>query len=139
MRNLIACFLFLLLSLAWTRSLALHITEAFPGTAGDHDVVTFIWNLWWVRHAVMVLHTSPLTTELVFAPFTVDFRIHTLRLLHGLFSIPLQPFFSVIGSFNIILWLTMTLGWSPEFPTTSSTFTARRLPFDCLRVGPSAT
>ena len=109
MRNLIVFLLFLLLSLAWTRPLALRLTEAFPGNAGDHDVVTFIWNLWWVRHAVMELHTSPLTTELVFAPFTIDLRVHTLGLLHGLVSIPLQPFFGVIGSFNIILWLTMTL------------------------------
>lgn len=87
--------------------------EAMPGTAVDHDVVSFVWNLWWTRHALVDLHQSPLVTNAVFAPFTLDLRLHTFSLLHGLVSVPLQPLVGVVGAFNVLTLVTIAAnGWA---------------------------
>jgi hypothetical protein len=59
----------------------------FPGNPGDNDVFGFIWNNWWVSHAIASLHQSPFT-DCLFAPFDVDLRLHTFGALYGVLSIP---------------------------------------------------
>ena len=41
----------------------------------------FLWNLWWVRRAVLDLHVSPLYTNHLVYPFTSPLAGHTLALL----------------------------------------------------------
>jgi len=63
----------------------------------------FVWNLWWVKHAVFDLHVSPLYTNYVIYPFTSPLAGHTLALWWGLISAPLQNAIGLIPTFNLIV------------------------------------
>ena len=65
----------------------------------------FLWNLWWVRHAIFDLHVSPLVTNYVIYPFVSPLAGHTLALLWGLVSAPFQMIFGMIPTFNAIVVL----------------------------------
>ena len=105
--------LFAALSAVLMWPLLVHPTTAMPGTAVDHDVVSFVWNLWWTKHALFELHRFPLRCGYVLAPFGADLRLHTYSLLHGLVSLPLQPLLGVVGAFNAITFATLVAnGWS---------------------------
>jgi hypothetical protein len=69
----------------------------------------FLWNLWWVRHAIFDLHVSPLYTDYVVYPFLSPLAGHTLALLWGLISAPFQMIFGLIPTFNGILVLAFVL------------------------------
>lgn len=101
--------LFLVLGVGLTYPLVVNFTTAIPGTSNDHDVATFVWNLWWTRHALLDLHTNLLSTDYVFYPFTIDLRLHTYGLLYSLISIPFQLLLGVVGAFNLLILLTVAL------------------------------
>ncbi|HKZ85601.1 MAG TPA: hypothetical protein VJ793_18340 [Anaerolineae bacterium] len=60
----------------------------------------FLWNLWWVRRAVLDLHVSPLYTNHLVYPFTSPLAGHTLALLWGILSAPFQPVLGLIATYN---------------------------------------
>jgi len=64
---------------------ALHTTILDDGT---FDGFQYVWNLWWVRHAV-ARGESPFFTPLLFAPAGVTLFWHTLGATIGLASLPL--------------------------------------------------
>ena len=69
----------------------------------------FLWNLWWVRHAIFDLHVSPLYTNFVVYPIVSPLAGHTLALLWGFFSVPFQVIFGLIPTFNAIVVLNFVL------------------------------
>ncbi len=60
----------------------------------------FLWDLWWVRRAVLDLHVSPLYTNHLVYPFTSPLAGHTLALLWGILSAPFQPVLGLIATYN---------------------------------------
>jgi len=77
------------------------------------DVFSFIWNNWWVQHALVSLHQNPYTTDAVFAPFRVDLRLHTLGLLYGILWTPVFTTLGPVGVLNTQVILTPVLnGWA---------------------------
>jgi len=97
--------------------LIFNFTTALPGIVNaqasneiqpsEFDI--FLWNLWWVRHAIFDLHVSPLVTNYVIYPFVSPLAGHTLALLWGLVSAPFQMIFGMIPTFNAILVLAFVL------------------------------
>ena len=69
----------------------------------------FLWNLWWVRHAIFDLRVSPLYTNFVVYPVVSPLAGHTLALLWGLISAPSQMLFGLIPTFNGIVVLAFVL------------------------------
>src|SRR5512133_52146 len=57
---------------------------------GTLDCFQFTWNLWWVKTALVDLHTSPFFTRWLFHPQGVSLLFHTLSASLGVASIPLQ-------------------------------------------------
>ncbi len=98
-------------------ALIANFTTAMPGIVNvqasneiqpsEFDI--FLWNLWWVRHAIFDLHVSPLYTNYVVYPFLSPLAGHTLALLWGLVSAPFQMIFGLIPTFNAILVLSFVL------------------------------
>ena len=70
------------------------------------DARVYLWNLWWVRKAVVELHTSPLRTDWIFYPVGVGLALHTLALLHGMAFIPLSPLVGPVAAANLIVCAT---------------------------------
>ena len=101
--------LFLALAVAFTWPRALELRTTVPGVAHEADVATYVWNFWWVRHAVVDLRTSPLETDRVIAPFGADLRLHTLGLFDAVAAIPFAGWLGPVGSLNASILLTLAL------------------------------
>jgi hypothetical protein len=82
----------------------------FTDVPGGGDAWQHIWNLWWVKQALLNLHTNPYHTDLLYYPQGVDLYFHTLVLTAGLIGIPLQLLgFNLIATYNLILLMSFVL------------------------------
>ncbi len=95
------------LTLLFTYPLVLHFTTHVPGDGRDDPAL--VWNLWWVKHALLDLHVNPLTTDFLFYPIGVNLSFYTLTLLNGVVSIPLQALFGLVAASNLLLLLSFVL------------------------------
>ena len=98
---------YLLLTLVLLWPAAPHFTTHLIGDGGD--TYQFAWNLWWTRHALVDLHTTPFLTQALHHPGGVSLWLHTLSPWNGLLSIPLQAVFSLEVTYNLIVVLSFVL------------------------------
>jgi hypothetical protein len=72
---------------------------------GTFDAFQFIWNVWWVREALLRLHTSPFFTRYLFYPEGISLLFHTFSPTLGLMSIPLQLLLpgGVVTAHNVLV------------------------------------
>jgi len=109
-RDLLALALFAALAVALSYPLPLHFTTHVPGSpTWAFDEFTFVYNLWWFKHAALDLHTNPLYTDYIFYPLGTSFVLYTYVLYHALVSLPLQPFLPLPAVSNLLLLLTTVL------------------------------
>ena len=92
--------------------------SSFPGRKVDKDVFGFLWNNWWIYHAIIHLHTKPYVTNYIFSPWPLDLRLHTFGLLYGLLSIPAMPILGPVAVLNAQLFLTIVLNGYSSFRLT---------------------
>lgn len=94
---------FVVAAVAMTWPLAAQLDTHIPGDGGDAPM--FVWNLWWVKYALLDLGQWPWVTHHIFYPQGVNLSFHTLTALHGLLSIPLQLATSPVVASNLLfLW-----------------------------------
>lgn len=108
-----------LIALGWYGTLAvfvtwplvLHFSDHVPGAPGEwsQDVWQQIWNIWWVREALLVKHTNPYTTDMLFYPQGASLYLHSLNLPLGLMGIILIPIFGLVPSYNLLNLLILIL------------------------------
>ena len=68
-----------------------HAADSVVTQAGwELDGWQFLWNLWWVKHALVDLHTNPFHTDFLYYPQGSDLYLHSLASTQGVLSIPLQ-------------------------------------------------
>ena len=84
-----------------TYPLILSFPTHFFADAGDG--LQNVWNLWWVRKAIVELHTTPWYTTFLHHPSGVSLLGHTLNPFNGLLGLLLQPFLSLIETHNVIV------------------------------------
>jgi hypothetical protein len=104
---LVAAALYLALALVATWPLALRLTTHIPGSNVDEGA--FLWNLWWVRFALLDLRQSPFWTDYIFYPVGVNLATYTLTFLNGVLAIPLERLAGPIVAGNVIFLLSLTL------------------------------
>ncbi|HUS17671.1 MAG TPA: hypothetical protein VM536_21960 [Chloroflexia bacterium] len=75
------------LTILLTWPLAAQFTTAVPGGG---DAWQHIWNLWWMREALVDLHTSPFFTTYLYYPHGVSLLFHTLVPLESALTVPFQ-------------------------------------------------
>lgn len=80
---------------------------AFWGASSDE--LQAAWNLWWVRKALVELHTSPYYTTWIHFPSGTTLLPHPLALPHGIFYTLLAPFLSLAETSSIIVLLGFSL------------------------------
>jgi hypothetical protein len=66
--------------------------------------------MWWVKKALVDLHTNPLYTDYLFYPKGVSLAFHDFSLLNSLFSLPLQSLFTLSEIYNLLVLFTFILG-----------------------------
>lgn len=95
------------LTVVLTYPVAFRLTTEVPGGG---DAWQNIWNLWWVKQALLVQHTNPYHTNLLYYPDGANLYFHTLVLTAGLMSLPLQiAGLNLVATYNIIMLLTFVL------------------------------
>ncbi len=102
----LGCLVLVAILYAWPLLSAL--TTAIPGRSDFKDVTEYVWNTWWVRHALT--SDAPLFyTADLFVPFGADLRLNTFGLLPGLLAFPFTTWLGVVGTYNLILIFTLFL------------------------------
>ena len=102
--------LFVLLALVLTWPLAAHLSTRLPGTATwAFDESTFAWNIWYFKHALLDLQTSPLHSNLIWFPLGIDLILYTYNFFNALIALPLQLAGNVPLASNITLLLATVL------------------------------
>ena len=100
-----------LLALAWAAPLAGRLATAIPGTPADLDVVTMVWNVWWVQQALET-DAPLLRSDHILVPFGADLRLHTYGTLPAAMVWPIAHWGGVVVAFNVMVLATVVLnGW----------------------------
>src|SRR5689334_520638 len=73
------------------------------------DRVQNIWNLWWVKTALLDRHTNPFQTDLLLYPQGADLYFHTLNLPSTLLSLPVQLLAGPTAAYNFSMMLALAL------------------------------
>jgi GNAT superfamily N-acetyltransferase len=102
---LVVVGLYAALTLVFTYPLAAHLTDRYVGEAAG-DARIYVWNLWWVKTAIVRLHTDPLQTDFIFFPTGIGLALHTLALTHGLVFIPLSAIAGDVAAANLVVLAT---------------------------------
>ena len=72
------------------------MATALPGTATwAFDESTFVWNIWYFKHALLDLRTSPLHSELIWYPLGIDLILYTYNFFNALIALPLLLAFNL--------------------------------------------
>jgi hypothetical protein len=96
------------ISLVWTYPLILHFTTKMIGLGGDRYI--YIWNMWWMKKALLDLHTNPLYTDYVFYPQGLSLAFHDFSIFNSLISVPLQRLFTVEEIYSLCYLATFVFG-----------------------------
>ena len=103
-----ASLLFLGASVVQTWPLLRHITDSIADSpnAPLPDTYAFLWNLSWVKQAIVDLQTNPYETDYIVFPEGEHLYLHPLTLVNGVLSIPLQVTTgNLIFSWNVLALL----------------------------------
>lgn len=102
--------LFGVLTLALTWPLVRYLGSRLPGTATwAFDESTFVWNIWYFKHALLDLATSPLRSELIWVPLGIDLILYTYNFFNALIGMPLLLAFSPVVASNVTVLLATFL------------------------------
>jgi hypothetical protein len=94
-------------AIGWTWPLAIHFRSHIPGTPGDN--FSFVWNLWWMRHALENRAAGFFHSTYLFFPFGVDLVNHPHTALQGLIAATLLARVSVVEAENLYIVLSVCL------------------------------
>jgi hypothetical protein len=97
-----------LLAVLLTWPTVTHLATHLPGDGGDDPAIA--WNLWWVKHALLTLHTDPLFSTAMFYPIGINLAFYTLTTLNALTALPLTLTLGVVAASNLHMWFTFVAG-----------------------------
>lgn len=102
--------LFSLAAVIQTWPLVLHASDSIMDWSFfPIDGWYYLWSFWWIKHALLVLHTNPFHTDLLFFPQGADLHL-VLPMVSGILSIPLQlATGNLILSSNVVALLSLVL------------------------------
>ncbi len=106
---------YLLLSIAVTWPLTLHLTTHLTGSpSGDTGV--YVWNTWVFRHEIVEHGRLPYVTDtLLGLTGGADLSLHNYTVFADLISFPVQPWLGVVGAFNLSYLVNVALAGYAAF------------------------
>lgn len=107
-KDLLVLTLFLVLTLILLYPFSiLRMGSQLLGDGGD--AYQNLWNLWWVKRSVLSM-SNPFATNLLFYPNGADLYVHSLSPAAGFFTIPLQLWFGLVFTYNLLVLFSFVLG-----------------------------
>ncbi len=104
----IAFAAFLAWSLLYSHPLIFHLFDGKVVGKGK-DWYSFMWDFWWVKHAVTTPGVDLFTNRTIFYPEGVSMLRQDFILLYGLLSVPLQLLFDLPTAFNLLAFTCFPL------------------------------
>lgn len=98
---------YLVLTVIFTFPLIIKLKTHIPGDGGDS--LSYYWKLWWFGRSLLELKTNPIFCNYIFYPFGSNLGLDTFIVFNGILSIPLQVFFNLAVSYNVIVLLSFVL------------------------------
>ncbi|MFC1852231.1 interleukin-like EMT inducer domain-containing protein [candidate division CSSED10-310 bacterium] len=102
--NIHILLLYIVLTICLTYPTVMNLNSGVPGDGVDASL--FVWNLWWMKYALLELHQNPFYSDYIFSPIGVPLVFHTYTPLYGFLSIPIQLFSSPVFCYNFIFLCT---------------------------------
>jgi hypothetical protein len=99
-------FLLLAILLSWPTITGL--TTTVPGDGGDDPAL--VWNLWWLKYALLNSGQPPFLTDMMFYPIGVNLAFYTLTVLNGLTALPVTLLAGVVTASNLHLLFSFGVG-----------------------------
>ncbi len=91
---------YLLITLLLLRNLVPLIADHLPGhTDGWQNV----WNTWWMRYALLDLHTNPFYSDYVYYPLGSSLLFHTYAPLNGFLALPFTVMLGPLITTNLLI------------------------------------
>ena len=88
---LLVLLLFSGLAVALTWPLVTRLTTHVPGSdTWAYDEYTFLWNIWYLKSALIDQHISPLFTNLTFYPLGMGLVMYTFNLMAAALALPIH-------------------------------------------------
>lgn len=108
-RSAVAFAAYAIVTLLFNWPLPLQLSDRLTGTI-DGDTGVYVWNLWVFRHEALVHHRFPLfTSEILSLSPPANLSLHNYTLFADIVALPLIPWIGVIGAFNVVYLLFVTL------------------------------
>jgi hypothetical protein len=79
-----------------------------PGDGGDDPAI--VWNLWWVKYALLNAGQNPFNSDFMFFPIGINLVFYTLTVLNAVTALPLTLLLSLPAASNLHLLFTFTVG-----------------------------
>ncbi len=107
LRLLGALALFLALTLVMTFPMILHLTDGIPGFEGDN--ILFLWEIWWVKRALVDLQTSPFFSTSVYYPVGYELARDDLTPANTVLGLPFTLWLGPVLTYNAMSLLSFVL------------------------------
>ncbi|MBN1139208.1 MAG: hypothetical protein JXM73_21700 [Anaerolineae bacterium] len=113
---LVVLLIYVILAVVLTWPLATHLLTHIPGSYNwAFDEYTFVWNSWWFRYSLLNLGESPLHSNYIFYPITVDLILFTYNFFNVVLSFPLQPFLPLTTISNLTFLFSIVMSGFSAF------------------------
>ena len=99
---------YILLTLVLTYPTIVYFFSAIPGDS--FDGWQNLWNLWWIRQAVLVEHRHPFFTDMLYHPTGVSLLFHTLNPFNGFAFLPIQLAIGLFATYNGVVFFSFAVG-----------------------------
>ncbi|MFN3979245.1 MAG: interleukin-like EMT inducer domain-containing protein [Caldilinea sp.] len=109
-RHLFVLMAYTILSILLSWPLIAQITTHVPGVPQwAFDESTFVWNIWYFKHALIDSLQSPLHSELIWFPLGIDLILYTYNFYHVLAAMPLALAVNLPFASNVMLLASTVL------------------------------
>jgi hypothetical protein len=106
-RDFLAVLILLFIMLFFALPAVLSMKTRYLGFGRDFSL--FIWNVWWFRYALTVLHVNPMQTDYIFYPLGQLLFLQVLSIPHCLLFLCLCKFFTFTTAWNLHYLIAMPL------------------------------
>ena len=102
-----ASAVYALLAIVFTYPVVTRLDEVVLGGPGDN--LEYVWKMWWVKHAVIDLRTSPLYAPQIYYPYGLNMANAELTPAHTYLALPLTMLFGPVVSYNLAILSSFVL------------------------------
>ncbi len=96
------------LTAALTWPAALHLSDRVIGPVGDN--LQNVWNVWWMKTALLERHVDPFFTPLLYHPFGTTLLFHTLSSVNTAILAMLAQVLPLLSAYNLGILVTFPIG-----------------------------